>query len=79
MTQWDWRSISGISTLLESQFNPWSRTGGLKDPALLWLLCRSQLWLRSDCWPGNSICHGAVQKKKKREREREKEKDKHIN
>ena len=41
---------------------------GLKDPALLQLLCRSQLWLRFSPWPGNSICLvcGLKSKKKKK-------------
>ena len=32
----------------------------VKDPALLQLWLRSQLWLRFDPWPGKSICHGAA-------------------
>ena len=35
---------------------------GLKDLGLP--QCRSQLWLRSDLWPRNSICHGAAKKEK---------------
>ena len=31
------------------------RHSGLKNLALPQLWCRSQLWLRSDPWPGNSI------------------------
>ena len=31
---------------------------GLKDPVLPPLQPRLQLWLRSDPWPGNFICHG---------------------
>ena len=41
----------------------------VKDPALLVLLQlqhKSQLWLRCDPWPWNSICHGAAKKKKKK-------------
>ena len=34
----------------------------VKDPALLQPWCRLQLWLGSDPWPGNSICHRAAKK-----------------
>ena len=34
----------------------------VKDPALPQLQLRSQLWLGSDPWPGNSICPGADEK-----------------
>ena len=37
----------------------------VRDPALPQLWHRSQLWLTSDPWPGNSICHGAAKKGKK--------------
>lgn len=33
-------------------------------PQLLWQ--RLQLWLRSDYWPWNSICHGMTKLKKKK-------------
>ena len=36
----------------------------VKDLALLQLWCRSQLQLRSDPWPRNSMCHGAAKKRK---------------
>ena len=36
----------------------------VKDLALPQLWLRSQLQLRSDPWPGNSICHGAARKEK---------------
>ena len=32
----------------------------VKDLALFQLSLRSRLWLGSDPWPGNSICHGAA-------------------
>ena len=32
----------------------------IKDLVLLQLWFGSQLWLRSDPWPGNSICHRAA-------------------
>ena len=47
--------------------------GWLKDPALLQLQHRSQLRLRSDPWPRNSVCLGVAKKEEKRERERERE------
>ena len=30
---------------------------------------RSQLWLRTDPWPRNSICHRAAKKEKEKERQ----------
>ena len=39
----------------------------VKDLALLHLWFGSQLWLRSDPWPGNSICLGAAKKGIKKE------------
>ena len=42
----------------------------VKDLALPQLQCRSQLWLRSYSWPGNSICHGEPKKKKERKNDR---------
>ena len=38
----------------------------VKDPALLQLWLRSQLQLRSDPWPGSSICQGAAKNGKKK-------------
>ena len=38
----------------------------VKDPVLPQLQGRWQLLLRSDPWPGNSICHGVVKKGKKK-------------
>ena len=37
----------------------------VKNLALPQLWLRLQLWLRSDPWPKNSICHGVAKKKKK--------------
>ena len=37
---------------------------GLKDLALPQLRYTSQWWLRSDPWPGNSICHREANKEK---------------
>lgn len=55
-------SISAVPGLI---FDPQPGTGGLKDPALQQLQCRSQLLLRSDSWPRNS------QKRKNRGRKKE--------
>ena len=38
----------------------------VKDLALPWLWLRSQLWLNSDPWPGNSICSWAAKKENKK-------------
>ena len=40
----------------------------IKDSALSQLRLRLQLQLRSDPWPGNSVCHGAAKKKKKKKK-----------
>lgn len=51
---------------------------GLKDPALLQLWHRLQVWFRSDPWPKKSMCHRAAQKgkeRKKRGRERDNERE----
>ena len=37
---------------------------GVKDLALMQLWCELQLWVRSDPWPENSICHRAAKKRK---------------
>ena len=38
----------------------------VRDLVLPQLWRRSQLWLRSDPWPGNSICRGAAKKEKRK-------------
>ena len=38
---------------------------GLKDPEVPQLRCESKLWLRSDPWPGISICHEAAKTESK--------------
>ena len=50
---WDMGSIS-------------DRAEWVKDPESPQLRLRLQLQLRSDPWPENSMCHGAVKKKKKK-------------
>ena len=44
-------------------------TQRVKDPALPLLRLRVQLWLGSDPWPGNSICHGTAKKEKKKKKQ----------
>lgn len=51
--QWDTGVIPGLAQ--------W-----VMDLALPWLWLRSHLWLGSDAWPGNSICHRTAKIKKKR-------------
>ena len=36
----------------------------LKDPALLQLQHKLQLWLTSDPWPASTICHRVARKEK---------------
>ena len=57
--------ISSILGALGCRFIP-HPTQWIKDPAHLRL--RSQLWLRCDPWPRNSICPRGKKKKKKKER-----------
>ena len=40
---------------------------------MLPLQCRLHLYLRSDFWPRNSICHRVAKNEKKKERERERD------
>ena len=56
--QWDWRH------LCSARKQVWSPVwhSGLKDLALPQLWYRSQLQLRSDPWPRNSICHRVAKK-----------------
>ena len=60
MTQWDQQGLCSART--QVQFL--ARHSGLKDLALLQLQRGSQL--KSDPWPGNSICLGMAKKEKKK-------------
>ena len=57
VVQWDWR---GLSEAPGHSFHP-----RLAQRVLPQLRHRSQLWLGSDPWPGNSIRHEAAKKEKK--------------
>ena len=56
-----------IGGIMGCFFYPWPGTAGW-DLALPQLQLQLKLWLRSDRWPGNSMCHGAAKKEKKWER-----------
>ena len=57
--------ISSTLGVLGHRFHPWPSIVGLRTWPCLQLQLRLQLWLRSDPWPGNSICLGAAKKEKK--------------
>ena len=59
--QWDWQHLGSTETQVQSP----AQHSGLLDPAVPWLWLRSQLWLGSDPWPRNSICHRAAKRKKR--------------
>ena len=68
-----WSSHNGATGLVAS-LQHWD-TGSIpslawwvKVPGLLQLQGKSQLWLESDPWPGNSIYHGVAKKKKKKKK-----------
>ena len=72
-----WSSCYGVMGLEES----WKRwDAGLipgpaqwvKDPALQQLQLKLQLWLRSDPWPGNCICHKVAKKVKNKNKKQNK-------
>lgn len=66
MAQWDqWHLCSARMQVRSPALH-----SGLKDPATPQLWHRSQLQLRSDSWPGNSICHSAARKRKKKKKGR---------
>ena len=58
MAQWDsmlsvQRQVAGLIPSPEH----W-----VKDLVLLQLRCKWQQWLRSDIWPGSSLCYGVAKK-----------------
>lgn len=58
---------SGISStlgVLGHRFHPWPSIVGLRTWPCLQLQLRLQLWLRSDPWPGNSMCCRVAKKEK---------------
>ena len=64
------RSTTGSAVSLQHQ-DTGSIPGlhsGLKDPVWPELLRRSQLGLKSDPWPENSICLGAAKKKRNKQK-----------
>ena len=63
MVQRDWWHLGSAGTDTGSILDPAQR---VKDPALPQLWLRLQLRLRSDPWPGNSICCGAAKNGKKK-------------
>ena len=56
IVQQDWQHL--WSTRMK--FRSLAQYSGLKYLALLQMWHRSQLWLGSDHWPGNSICQGVA-------------------
>ena len=63
MVQRDWWHLGSAGTDTGSILDPAQR---VKDPVLPQLWLRLQLRLRSDPWPGNSICCGAAKNGKKK-------------
>ena len=64
MAQQDWQCL--WSSEKEVRFP--SPAQWVKDPALLQLQHWSQLWLRCEPWPGNSICRGAANEREKKKK-----------
>ena len=62
MVQQNWQRL--CNTRMQVQFL--AQCSGLKDPVLLQLRRRLQLWLGSDPWPGNTTCPGQPKKEKKK-------------
>ena len=66
MVQW----IDSISVQLQDAGSipglaQWDKGFGVAAAA-----AKSQVWLRSDPWPGNSICRGAAKKVKKKKKKK---------
>ena len=59
MVQWDQWRLWSTGTQVESL----AQYSGLR---IRCCLSRWQMWLRSDPWPGNSMCRGAAKKEKKK-------------
>ena len=63
--QWDQWHLGSTETQVPSP----AGHSGLKIWRLLQLRLRSQLGLKSDPWPGTSMCHGVTKKEKKKKRQ----------
>ena len=57
-------SLGWLRLLLGHEYDP-CPAQWVKDLVLLQLWYWSQLRLRLDSWPGNSVCHGYSKKKKR--------------
>ena len=57
MAQWVKNPTAKTWASAETEVQSLVQHSGLKDPLLLQLCCRLQLWLRLNTWPGNFICH----------------------
>ena len=62
VAQWDQWPLCSARTQVQAP--AWH--SGLKDLVLPQLQCRLQLWLISDPWSRNSICHRAAEKEKEK-------------
>ena len=58
---WDWQHLGSAVMQVRSP-----ALQCVKDPALMHLWLRLQLQLRSDAWPGNSVCCRAAKKERKK-------------
>ena len=63
VAQWDWWCLDRCDV----DSIP-SQAWWVKDLVLLQLWLGSQLWLRYDSWPGNSICCGEIRKEKEKKK-----------
>ena len=62
MVQWDWQHLQSTGMQVRS----WAQHSGLRIWCCPQLQHRSQLQLRSDPWPGNSISHGVTREREKK-------------